>query len=45
MTPLLFIIVVVAVLAGLGALARAVGADSREEIDDSHARRSIRGSI
>ena len=44
-SELLFILTVIAILAALGALAHVIGADSRDEIDDSHLHNSIRGSI
>jgi len=45
MTVLLSLLGVVVLHTALGALARAIGADSRDEIDDTHARRTLRGSI
>jgi hypothetical protein len=45
MTALLFVFAGIVILAALGALARVVGADSRDEIDDTHAGRTLRGTI
>jgi hypothetical protein len=41
----LFILTVIAILAALGALAHVLGADSRDEIEDSHLHRTVRGNI
>jgi hypothetical protein len=44
-TALLFVFAGIVILAALGALAHAVGADSRDEVEDTHARRTLRGTI
>jgi hypothetical protein len=44
-SELLFFLAVIAILAALGALAQVIGADSRDEIDDSHLHSTPRGSI
>ena len=45
MTVLLSLLVVVVLLMALGALARVIGADSRDEIGDTYGRCTPRGSI
>jgi hypothetical protein len=42
---LLFILEGITVLALLGALARVIGADSRESIDDTRAERTVRTNV
>jgi hypothetical protein len=42
---MLFLAVALGVLVALGALAHLIGADSRDQIDDTHAPHESRGSL